>query len=134
MLYSHRSTLLHTFAAALPDTLNISGKEVIFPVVPMFHVNAWGIPYAGAMVGAKLVFPGAALDGKSVYELIEAEKVTLSAGVPDRMAGTAQLHGAERAAFLDHAPHDRGWCGVAAGNAAHLRGEIQASPRCMRGA
>ncbi len=82
VLYSHRSTLLHTFAAALPDTLNISGKDVIFPVVPMFHVNAWGIPYAGAMVGAKLVFPGPALDGKSVYELMEAEKVTLSAGVP----------------------------------------------------
>jgi 3-(methylthio)propionyl---CoA ligase len=82
VLYSHRSTLLHTFGAALPDTLNISSKEVVLPVVPMFHVNAWGIPYAGAMVGAKLVFPGAALDGKSVYELIEAEKVTVSAGVP----------------------------------------------------
>ncbi|MEO8741146.1 MAG: 3-(methylthio)propionyl-CoA ligase [Casimicrobiaceae bacterium] len=81
-LYSHRSTLLHTFAAALPDTLNISAKDVILPVVPMFHVNAWGIPYAGAMVGAKLVFPGAALDGKSLHELIEGEKVTLSAGVP----------------------------------------------------
>jgi 3-(methylthio)propionyl---CoA ligase len=82
VLYSHRSTLLHTFGASLPDTLNISSKEIILPVVPMFHVNAWGIPYAGAMVGAKLVFPGPALDGKSVYELIEAEMVTLSAGVP----------------------------------------------------
>jgi acyl-CoA synthetase (AMP-forming)/AMP-acid ligase II len=82
VLYSHRSTVLHTFGASLPDTLNISSREVVLPVVPMFHVNAWGIPYAGAMVGAKLVFPGAALDGKSVYELIEAEKVTLSAGVP----------------------------------------------------
>ncbi len=81
-LYSHRSTLLHTFAAALPDTLNISAKDVILPVVPMFHVNAWGIPYAGAMVGAKLVFPGAALDGKSLHELIEGEQVSLSAGVP----------------------------------------------------
>ncbi|HEY5310783.1 MAG TPA: 3-(methylthio)propionyl-CoA ligase [Casimicrobiaceae bacterium] len=81
-LYSHRSTLLHTFAAALPDTLNISAKDVILPVVPMFHVNAWGIPYAGAMVGAKLVFPGAALDGKSLHELIESEQVSLSAGVP----------------------------------------------------
>ena len=81
-LYSHRSTLLHTFAAALPDSLNISARDVILPVVPMFHVNAWGIPYAGAMVGAKLVFPGAALDGKSLHELIEGEKVTLSAGVP----------------------------------------------------
>ena len=82
VLYSHRSTLLHTFAVGLPDTLNISSRDVILPVVPMFHVNAWGIPYAGAMVGAKLVFPGAALDGKSLYELMESEKVTLSAGVP----------------------------------------------------
>jgi len=82
VLYSHRSTLLHTFCVTAPDSLSISSTEVILPVVPMFHVNAWGIPYAGAMTGAKLVFPGAALDGKSVYELIEAEKVTLSAGVP----------------------------------------------------
>jgi len=81
-LYSHRSTLLHTFAVSLPDALNFSAKDAVLPVVPMFHVNAWGIPYASAMVGAKLVFPGAALDGKSLYELMEAEKVTLSAGVP----------------------------------------------------
>ena len=82
VLYSHRSTVLHTFAVTAPDALNISSADVILPVVPMFHVNAWGIPYAGAMNGAKLVFPGAALDGKSLYELIEAEKVTVSAGVP----------------------------------------------------
>jgi len=82
VLYSHRSTLLHTFAAALPDALSISSSEVALPVVPMFHVNAWGIPYAAAMAGAKLVFPGPALDGKSLYDLMEAEKVTLSAGVP----------------------------------------------------
>jgi acyl-CoA synthetase (AMP-forming)/AMP-acid ligase II len=82
VLYSHRSTLLHTLSASLPDALNFSGKDVVLPVVPMFHVNAWGIPYAGAMVGAKLVFPGAALDGKSLHELIETERVTVSAGVP----------------------------------------------------
>ena len=82
VLYSHRSTMLHTLVVGLPDSLNISSRDVVLPVVPMFHVNAWGIPYAGAMVGAKLVFPGPALDGKSVYELIEAEKVTVSAGVP----------------------------------------------------
>src|SRR3954470_2751212 len=82
VLYSHRSTLLHTYAAALPDSLNCSARDVILPVVPMFHVNAWGLPYIGCMVGAKLVFPGPALDGKSLYELIEAEQVTLSAGVP----------------------------------------------------
>jgi fatty-acyl-CoA synthase len=82
VLYSHRSTVLHTYAAALPDSLNLSSREAILPVVPMFHVNAWGLPYAACMVGAKLVFPGAALDGKSLHELLEVEQVTLSAGVP----------------------------------------------------
>jgi fatty-acyl-CoA synthase len=81
-LYSHRSTLLHSYAAALPDALNCSGSDTILPVVPMFHVNAWGLPYIACMVGAKLVFPGPWLDGKSLYELFEAEGVTLSAGVP----------------------------------------------------
>ena len=81
-LYSHRSTLLHAYAAALPDVMCISARDAILPVVPMFHVNAWGIPYSAAMTGAKLVFPGPALDGKSIYELIEAEKVTFAAGVP----------------------------------------------------
>ena len=82
VLYSHRSTLLHTYAAALPDSLNCSARDAILPVVPMFHVNAWGLPYIACMVGAKLVFPGPALDGKSLYQLIEQEQVTLSAGVP----------------------------------------------------
>jgi acyl-CoA synthetase (AMP-forming)/AMP-acid ligase II len=81
-LYSHRSTLLHAYGAALPDGIGISARDSILPVVPMFHVNAWGIPYSAAMTGAKLVFPGAALDGASVYDLMEKEKVTLSAGVP----------------------------------------------------
>lgn len=82
VLYSHRSTLLHTFAAALPDSLGCSAADVILPVVPMFHVNAWGLPYAACMTGAKLVMPGAGLDGKSLYELFEAEGVTMAAGVP----------------------------------------------------
>ncbi len=81
-LYSHRSTVLHAYGGALPDALNLSARDSILPVVPMFHVNAWGIPYGAAMTGAKLVFPGPALDGKSVYELIESEQVTLAAGVP----------------------------------------------------
>jgi len=81
VLYSHRSTLLHTYAAALPDALNCSARDAILPVVPMFHVNAWGLPYIACMVGAKLVFPGPALDGKSLYELVEAEQVTMAAGV-----------------------------------------------------
>jgi acyl-CoA synthetase (AMP-forming)/AMP-acid ligase II len=81
-LYSHRSTVLHAYAGALPDALDLSARDCVLPVVPMFHVNAWGIPYGTAMTGAKVVFPGAALDGKSVYELIESESVTLAAGVP----------------------------------------------------
>jgi acyl-CoA synthetase (AMP-forming)/AMP-acid ligase II len=82
VLYSHRSTLLHAYAAALPDVMAISARDAILPVVPMFHVNAWGIPYSAALTGAKLVLPGPGLDGKSVYELIEQEQVTYAAGVP----------------------------------------------------
>ncbi|WP_267221474.1 3-(methylthio)propionyl-CoA ligase [Dyella silvae] len=82
VLYSHRSTVLHSYAGALPDAFNCSARDAILPVVPMFHVNAWGLPFIACMVGAKLVLPGPALDGKSLYELIEAEQVTMSAGVP----------------------------------------------------
>ncbi len=82
VLFSHRSTILHAFAVSLPDAKSYSAQSVVLPIVPMFHVNAWGIPYAASMVGAKLVFPGGALDGKSLYELFETERVTSSAGVP----------------------------------------------------
>jgi fatty-acyl-CoA synthase len=81
-LYSHRSTTLHAYAAAMPDVMCISARDAILPVVPMFHVNAWGIPYSAALTGAKLVFPGPGMDGKSIYELIEGEGVTFAAGVP----------------------------------------------------
>ena len=81
-LYSHRSTILHAYAASLPDVMCISARDSVLPVVPMFHVNAWGIPYAAALAGAKLVFPGPAMDGKSIFELIESEGVTFAAGVP----------------------------------------------------
>ena len=81
-LFSHRSTLLHAFAAALPDAMCISARDTILPVVPMFHANAWGVPYSAAMTGAKMVFPGPAMDGKSIFELIESEKVNFAAGVP----------------------------------------------------
>ncbi|HZX91901.1 MAG TPA: 3-(methylthio)propionyl-CoA ligase [Rudaea sp.] len=82
VLYSHRSTLLHAWAAALPDAFGCSARDTILPVVPMFHVNAWGLPYVACMVGAKIVFPGPWLDGRSLHELFEDESVTLSAGVP----------------------------------------------------
>ncbi len=81
-LYSHRSSTLHAYAAALPDVMCLSARDSVLPVVPMFHVNAWGIPYSAALTGCKLVFPGPALDGKSIYQLMEAEKVNFAAGVP----------------------------------------------------
>ena len=81
-LYSHRSTVLHSYASAMPNGLNVSAMDTVLPVVPMFHVNAWGLPYSVLLSGAKMVFPGAALDGKSLYDLFEAEGVTFSAGVP----------------------------------------------------
>ena len=81
-LYAHRSTILHAYAAALPDALNLSARDTILPVVPMFHVNAWGLPYSCALMGARIVFPGPHLDGKSLHELFETERVTMSAGVP----------------------------------------------------
>ncbi|MGE0255130.1 MAG: 3-(methylthio)propionyl-CoA ligase [Alphaproteobacteria bacterium] len=81
-LYSHRSTIIHAYASALPDVLHMAESEVILPVVPMFHVNAWGIPYGATLTGAKLVMPGPKLDGASVHELLASEEVTMSAGVP----------------------------------------------------
>ncbi|UCH47608.1 MAG: fatty-acid--CoA ligase [Betaproteobacteria bacterium] len=82
VLYQHRSTILHAYAECMPDALGLSAADAVLPVVPMFHVNAWGLPYSCAMAGAKLVFPGAGMDGASLHELMETEKVTVSAGVP----------------------------------------------------
>ena len=82
VLYSHRSTTLHAYAAALPDAMDFSARDAVLAVVPMFHVNAWGIPYSAALTGCKLVFPGPAMDGPSIYQLIESEKVSFAAGVP----------------------------------------------------
>ena len=82
VLFSNRSTVLHSYAVCAPDALGLSSLETILPVVPMFHVNAWGIPYAAAMCGAKMVLPGARMDGEALFELMESEQVTLSAGVP----------------------------------------------------
>lgn len=82
VLYSHRSTMLHTLMAAARDTIDIHSGSVILLVVPMFHANAWGSPYTAAMVGAKLVMPGPHLDGESVYQLMKSEGVNQSQGVP----------------------------------------------------
>lgn len=82
VLYSHRSNFIHTLLGMQSTVLGPSPKEVILPVVPMFHANAWGIAFAGPASGAKLVMPGAKMDGASIYELLETEKVTFSAAVP----------------------------------------------------
>jgi fatty-acyl-CoA synthase len=82
VLYSHRALVLHSMGAALPDAMNISLRDTVLPVVPMFHANAWGIPYTATMMGASLVLPGPKLDGESILDLLADEKVTLTAGVP----------------------------------------------------
>ena len=82
VLYSHRALVLHSMGAALPDAMNISSRDTVLPVVPMFHANAWGIPYTATMMGASLVLPGPKLDAESVLDLLAEEKVTLTAGVP----------------------------------------------------
>ncbi|MBS0430019.1 MAG: long-chain-fatty-acid--CoA ligase [Proteobacteria bacterium] len=82
VLYSHRSTVLHSLMELSPDTFGLNASETVMLIVPMFHANAWGTPYAAAMVGTRLVLPGPHLDGKSVYELMAQEKVTFSQGVP----------------------------------------------------
>ncbi len=82
VLYSHRSTVLHSFGVCMADTFGINSGDSILVIVPLFHANAWGIPYGAAMCGAKLVFPGMAMDGKSVFELLRDEGVTVTAGVP----------------------------------------------------
>ena len=74
VLYSHRSTVLHSYAAALPDALNCSGRDVILPVVPMFHVNAWGLPYVACMVGAKLVYPGPLAGRQVAFRTVRRRK------------------------------------------------------------
>jgi fatty-acyl-CoA synthase len=98
VVYTHRSTLLHSLVAGLPDALAISRTDVLLPVVPMFHVNAWGLPYLAAMVGAKLVFPGPHLDPASLLDLMERERVTVAAGVPTIWLGIREA--------LDAAPRD----------------------------
>jgi fatty-acyl-CoA synthase len=102
VVYSHRSQILHSLAQAMPDAIGISGRDVILPVVPMFHANAWGVPYTAAMLGVKMVFPGPHLHPDDLIPLLESEQVTISCGVPtiwlpmvyllERKRGTLELH------------------------------------------
>jgi fatty-acyl-CoA synthase len=100
VLYSHRALVLHAFAVALPNGMGVNEPDAVLPVVPMFHANAWGLPYAAVMVGAKLVMPGPRLDPASLVDLFVRERVTMTAGVPTIWMGVLQ--------FLDATPgvHD----------------------------
>ena len=83
VLYSHRSTVIHALVTVSAEAFHFSSREVVMPVVPMFHVNAWGVPYAAAMVGSKIVLPGPKMgDGETLQKLIEEEEITFSAAVP----------------------------------------------------
>jgi fatty-acyl-CoA synthase len=95
VVYSHRALVLHSLAAALPDSMSVSSRDTILPVVPMFHANAWGIPYAAAFAGAALVLPGPKLDPVSVLDLLAAERVTMTAGVPTVWMAMLQALNAE---------------------------------------
>ena len=90
VLYSHRAIVLNATTGCMPDVLNLSARETALPVVPMFHINAWCIPYAAMIAGSKLVLPGPRLDGPSLHELMEGEQVTISAGVPTIWMGLIQ--------------------------------------------
>jgi fatty-acyl-CoA synthase len=91
VVYSHRSQVLHTLVQVIPDSIGVSGRDVLLPIVPMFHANAWGIPYAAAMLGTKLVFPGPHLHPDDLLPLLESEKVTVSCGVPTIWLGMVQI-------------------------------------------
>jgi fatty-acyl-CoA synthase len=90
VVYSHRALVLHTLVFCLPDQLDIGSRSVILPIVPMFHVNAWGLPFAAAMTGASLVLPGQRLDPISLLDLLAGERVTYTAGVPTVFMGVLQ--------------------------------------------
>jgi len=90
VVYTHRALVLHSLASALPDVMGIGNRDTVTPVVPMFHVNAWGIPFTAVMMGAKIAFPGPHLDAVSLLDLYQSERVTLTAGVPTIWAGILQ--------------------------------------------
>jgi len=90
VIYSHRALVLHSFAEAMVDSMGLSHCDTVLPVAPMFHANAWGLPYTCAMVGARLVLPGPNVDAESVLDLMEQERVTFAGGVPTVWMGVLQ--------------------------------------------
>ncbi|MBL4620106.1 MAG: long-chain fatty acid--CoA ligase [Marinicaulis sp.] len=119
VVYSHRALVLQTFASVMPTSLGVAEGDTLLAVVPMFHVNAWNTPYSCLMVGVKQVFPGPRLDGEGLYEMLDSEKVTYSAGVPTVWLGLLQ--------YLEKTgkslPHlKKGMCGGSALPEALIRG------------
>ena len=109
VVYSHRSIVLHSHRVArMPDIAGSRARDSVCPVVPMFHVNAWGLPFIGVMVGAKLVLPGPHLDAASLLDLYRAEKVTFTAGVPTIWMGISQALEQSRGAVEVDAGHAHG--------------------------
>lgn len=123
VVYSHRSTVLHSLASAPRDALNVSQTDTVLPIVPMFHVNAWGLPYTCAMYGARLVFSGPFNDGAALARLMQDEKVTITAGVPTIWLGLLQeLDRAKEAGTPYQLPLERLVCGGAAAPESLIRG------------
>ena len=114
VLYSHRSNVLHALLANNKDALGTSATDTMLPVVPLFHANSWGIAFSAPSMGTKLVMPGPKLDGASVYELLDTEKVTTTAGGTDSVADAAQSHGRARSETALSAHGDMRWLGDAA--------------------
>jgi fatty-acyl-CoA synthase len=120
VVYSHRSSFLHAFSVTQVDTVGLCERDVSYPLVPMFHVNAWGLPHAAAMVGSKLVFPGKFMDPTRTAQTIAEEKVTLAAGVPTLWIGLLQV--LDRRSDFDLSTLDRIVCGGSAVPAALIKG------------
>ena len=119
--------------SALPDAKGHSAQSVVLPIVPMFHVNAWGIPYSAPLVGAKIVFPGAGLDGKSLYELFESERVAIVGRRSDRLARPDSVHEAERSQVLDLQTDDDRRLGLPAGDDADAARRFRRQRRARLG-
>ena len=96
VLYSHRSNVLHSMMASAPDAMGVASRDVVMPVVPMFHANCWGLAFTAPMPGATLVMPGAKLDGASIYELLDDDRVTLHRRGADGVADAAAASGSDR--------------------------------------
>ncbi len=113
VLYSHRSNILLAMMAAQSSGLSMGPKDRLLPAVPMFHANGWGIPFITPMLGASLVLPGPRLDGASLYDLLESERVTLTAGVPTVWLGLLAISGKQQSPKTESSQTRGRWAGPA---------------------